>query len=144
MREASNFAPLAKKSKPLTDVAKMFDSLSKIAEEKPLDEFLDVLLDKTGYLKYMKDLGDEGIERLQNINELKSSMINYYKNAEEPSLSGFLEEVALYTDMDNLDEEADYVILMTMHAAKGLEFPNVFVRITSYNVCYTKLLRNQP
>lgn len=127
LREASNFAPLAKKSKPLTDVAKMFDSLSKIAEEKPLDEFLDVLLDKTGYLKYMKDLGDEGIERLQNINELKSSMINYYKNAEEPSLSGFLEEVALYTDMDNLDEEADYVILMTMHAAKGLEFPNVFV-----------------
>jgi len=127
LRESPNFAPLSKKSKQLTDVAKMFDSLTKIANEKPLDQLLDYLLEKTGYLKYMKELGDEGIGRLENINELKSSMISYTQQAEEPSLSGFLEEIALYTDIDSLNEDADYVVMMTMHGAKGLEFPNVFV-----------------
>ena len=127
LRESPNFAPLSKKSKQLTDVAKMFDSLTKIANEKSLDQLLDYLLEKTGYLKYMKELGDEGIGRLENINELKSSMISYTQQAEEPSLLGFLEEIALYTDIDSLNEDADYVIMMTMHGAKGLEFPNVFV-----------------
>ena len=71
--------------------------------------------------------GDEGLTRLENINELKSTMSSYEENAEEPSLSGFLEEISLYTDVDNLDSDADYVVLMTMHSAKGLEFPIVFV-----------------
>lgn len=127
LRDAENYAPLSKKAKSLVDVAEMFDYLTKIAEEKPLDELLDILVVKTGYAKYMKELGEEGVGRLENINELKSSMITYTENAEEPSLSGFLEEVALYNDIDNLDENADYVVMMTMHSAKGLEFPNVFV-----------------
>ena len=54
-------------------------------------------------------------------------MSSYEENADEPSLSGFLEEISLYTDVDNLDSDADYVVLMTMHSAKGLEFPIVFV-----------------
>ncbi len=127
LKQSSDYAPLSKKSKPLTEVAEMFGYLTKIAEEKPLDELLDVLLVKTGYGKMLKELGDEGQTRLENINELKSSMVNYMKEAEEPTLAGFLEEVALYTDIDNLDENADYVVMMTMHSAKGLEFPNVFI-----------------
>ena len=74
----------------------------------------------------MKSLGDEGITRLENINELKSTIISYMEDAEEPSLNGFLEEIALYTDIDKMDADADAVVMMTVHSAKGLEFTNVF------------------
>ena len=127
MREAASYPPLSKKSGPLIAIAKMFDKLAQAAQTSPLDELLDMVMEKTGYLEYMKSLGDEGITRMENINELKSTMVEYQKQAEEPSLSGFLEEISLYTEVDKLDENSDTVILMTMHSAKGLEFPQVFV-----------------
>lgn len=65
--------------------------------------------------------------RAQNIKELKSSIINYKGETDNPTLEGYLADVALYTDMDNYDDSADCVVMMTMHSAKGLEFPNVFV-----------------
>ena len=126
MRQSAELAPLSKKSSLLISTAEMFDELTQAAQELPLDELLDQLLDKSGYEYYMKTLGDEGVTRLENINELKTTMVNYSENSEEPSLSGFLEEISLYTDADNIDEDADCVLLMTMHAAKGLEFPVVF------------------
>ena len=127
MRDAASYPPLSKKSAPLVSMAKLFEKLSDVATVKPLDELLDLLLEKTGYLDYMKSLGDEGLTRIENINELKSTMLAYQKQAEEPSLSGFLEEISLYTDVDKLEENSDTVIMMTMHSAKGLEFPQVFV-----------------
>ncbi len=127
MRDSAQYAPLTKKLKPLSEVAQMFDDLMEFSAENSLEDLLDELVDKTGYYKYMKSLGDEGITRLENINELKSTMAKYEEEAEGPSLSGFLEEIALYTDIDTLDETEGYVALMTMHAAKGLEFPNVFI-----------------
>lgn len=65
--------------------------------------------------------------RAQNIKELKSSIINYKGETDNPTLEGYLADVALYTDMDNYDDSTDCVVMMTMHSAKGLEFPNVFV-----------------
>lgn len=127
MRNSAEYAPLSKKSRLLIEVAGIFDELTAFSEDNTLEDLLDLLLEKTGYLAYMKSLGDEGAMRLENINELKSTMVEYSKQAEEPSLSGFLEEIALFTDIDNLDENSDYVAMMTMHAAKGLEFPHVFV-----------------
>ncbi len=127
MRSCDEYPMLAKKSAPLKKAAAMFDSLIESAETKPLDEFFDELIDKTGYLEYMQSLGDEGITRLENINELKSTIIAYMNDAEEPSLNGFLEEIALYTDLDKMDANADAVTMMTVHSAKGLEFTNVFV-----------------
>ncbi len=127
MMNSADLAPLTKKSKQLKSVAEMFNYLTDIAETLSLEELLDELLDKSGYAKYLEQQGEEGVGRLENISELKSTMINYEENAEEPSLSGFLEEISLYTDIDKLDENADYVVMMTMHSAKGLEFPNVFV-----------------
>lgn len=127
MRDSEKLAPLSKRSKQLTSLAGIFDELSEIAENQPLSELLDELVAKTGYLDYLLTQGEEGQTRLENINELKSTMVSYTENAEEPTLSGFLEEIALYTDIDTLDENADYVAMMTMHAAKGLEFPTVFV-----------------
>ena len=127
MRNCDDYPVLAKKSAPLKKAAEMFDSLIESAETKPLDQFFDELLAKTGYLDYMKSLGDEGITRIENINELKSTVIAYMNDAEEPSLNGFLEEIALYTDLDKMAADEDAVTMMTVHSAKGLEFTNVFV-----------------
>lgn len=128
MRNCEDYPLLSKKTASLTKTAAMFDDLKEAAENKPLDEMLDYLLDKTGYAAYMRSLGDEGAARMENINELKSTMVEYMKNAgDDYSLSGFLEEVSLFTDIDKLDESSDAVTLMTIHSAKGLEFPNVFI-----------------
>lgn len=127
MQEADMLAPLVKRSKQLMPVGDMLSELTELSDTLPLGELLDKLLDMTGYKRYLEMQGDEGLTRLENINELKSTMSSYEENAEEPSLSGFLEEISLYTDVDNLDSDADYVVLMTMHSAKGLEFPIVFV-----------------
>ncbi|MDO5125653.1 MAG: 3'-5' exonuclease [Ruminococcus sp.] len=127
MNRSAELVPLAKRSKQLTALADMFYELTDLADELSLADLLDELLEKSGYEQYLRQQGDEGVMRLENINELKSAMANYEENAEEPSLSGFLEEISLYTDMDNFDDDGDYVVMMTMHSAKGLEFPTVFV-----------------
>jgi DNA helicase-2/ATP-dependent DNA helicase PcrA len=73
-------------------------------------------------------MGEDGANRLENINELKTSMIEYTnRNGENTSLSGFLEEISLYTDMDKFNDDDDKAVLMTIHSAKGLEFDNVFI-----------------
>lgn len=134
MEHSPEYVPLAKKSKALTEFAFMIDDLTDLADISTLPELLDAVVDKTGYGSYLLQQGLEGEARLENIEELKSTMAKYEEEAEEPSLEGFLEEVALYTDIDTLDENGDYVALMTMHAAKGLEFPVVFVAGLEDNV----------
>lgn len=129
MKNAESYPLLSKKASVLTKTADMFLGLKAAAEEMPLDEMLDLLLDKTGYKAYMKSLGEEGEGRLENIQELKSTMVEYMQSCgeEEYSLSEFLEEISLFTDIDKLDAEADAVPMMTIHSAKGLEFPIVFI-----------------
>lgn len=128
MRDSENYAPISKKNGILVKTAAMFAYLSDFAETHSLSELLDELLDKTGYANAMRAIGDEGIGRLENINELKTTMVQYTEeNGEEASLSGFLEEISLYTDLDKLNEEDNFVSMMTMHSAKGLEFPTVFI-----------------
>ncbi len=130
MKNSTEYPMLSKKASSLVKVAEMFEELRIISETKPLDELLDAILIKTGYKRYMDTLGDEGEGRMENINELKSNMVSYMESkpeGEEYSLSEFLEEISLYTDADRLDSSADAVSLMTMHSAKGLEFPVVFI-----------------
>lgn len=131
MRDSENYAPLSKKSAALTKLAATLDSLREASETKPLTELIDLLLDKTGYGTMLKNLGEEGETRLENINELKSTIAEYVEKTDEagdePTLSGFLEEISLYTDIDRVDMDADAVCLMTIHSAKGLEFPVVFI-----------------
>ncbi len=127
MKNADEYPVLSKKASVLKSTACMFEELKQAAEEKPLDEFFDIMLDKTGYLDYMQRLGDEGITRIENIGELKSTIKAYADESEEPSLNEFLEEISLYTDLDKMDADTDAVVLMTVHSAKGLEFNNVFV-----------------
>lgn len=126
MIDSDALAPLVRKSSKLKPLGELFRYFEDIAETLSMPELLDEILDKTGYKAMLEAEGSEGEPRLENIEELKSSMSEYEENAEEPSLSGYLEEIALYTDMDTYNENDDYVALMTIHAAKGLEFPCVF------------------
>lgn len=93
-----------------------------------VSELIKEIIDDTGYISELKaENTDEANERILNIEELISKAVDYQEKAGEPTLSGFLEEVALVADIDSLDENSDYVVLMTIHSAKGLEFPNVFL-----------------
>ena len=92
------------------------------------DELLDELLEKTGYVKALEEKNTtEDTARAENVRELKTSILTYMKESGDETLEGYLANVALYTDMDNYDADADAAVLMTMHSAKGLEFPSVFL-----------------
>ncbi len=127
MRNAASYPSLSRSSTKLTELAGIFDNLAVLSEAVPLPDLLDELMKLTGYETFLKMQGEEGQTRLENIEELKSSMLEYSKNAVEPTLQGFLEEIALYTDVDDMNSDEDKVTLMTVHSAKGLEFENVFV-----------------
>lgn len=104
----------------------MFGELISLVDEIPLDKLLDAVLEKTGYLDYLKTM-ENGETKLENVNELRTSVIQYMEQSSEPTLGGFLEETALYTEADGDDGSIDKVTLMTVHSAKGLEFDNVFI-----------------
>ena len=126
LKNCEEYAPLSKKVTALRSAYQMFEFLTEKSEELPLDEFLDVLLDKTGYLDSLKAL-ENAETKIENVQELRTSMAQYMEQAEEPTLGGFLEEVALYTEADRDDGSGDKVTLMTIHSAKGLEYDNIFV-----------------
>ncbi len=126
LKTCEEYAPLSKKTAALKKAYEMFDFLTERSEELPPDEFLDVLLDKTGYLSYLKTL-DNPETKIENVNELRSSIAQYMKESDEPTLNGFLEEVALFSEADRDDGSDDRVTLMTVHSAKGLEYDNVFI-----------------
>ncbi len=135
MANVDEYPLLSKRAASLKKLSTMFSSLMAESAETPLDEFLDLLLAKSGYKTYLESQGDEGITRLENIEELKSTMVHYMNdNPENYSLSGFLEEISLYTDVEKIDANADAVYLMTIHSAKGLEFDSVFIAGMEENV----------
>lgn len=127
MKTSDTYSVLAKKSKSLIEFVNMIEELSDMALTMDLEDVLDEVMDKTGYNLYLSAQGVEGRVRLENIEELKTNLVKYSQENEEPSLSGFLEEVSLFTDLDNMNNSDDKVTLMTLHAAKGLEFPVVFI-----------------
>ncbi len=96
--------------------------------EFPLTEIMDDIIDGTGYVEELRAEGtDEANGRIENIDELVSKLADYETGTEQPTLSGFLEEVALVADIDNYENGSDFVVLMTIHSAKGLEFPKVYL-----------------
>ena len=123
---ADEYIDLMKKSTVLKGFTDMIKSLAETAENFDAEEFFDELCEKTGYTEMLRAQGLEGETRLENVGELKTNLIKYQTEAENAELSGFLEEVALYTDLDRM-EESESVLMMTLHSAKGLEFENVFV-----------------
>ncbi len=123
---SDEYIDLVRRSAVLKGFTDTIKELADMAEDFEAGEFFDALCEKTGYTEMLRAQGLEGETRLENIGELKTNMMKYQEAAELPELTGFLEEVALYTDLDRM-EESDSVLMMTMHSAKGLEFENVFI-----------------
>ena len=124
--DAGSFPELKTAAGKLMKFLQLIMELRSMADTMPLEDFYDALLEKTGYVEALGD-SDEALARVDNIRELKSNIVDYTSRAQEPTLAGFLDEIALYTDLDSLNAGEDSVVMMTIHAAKGLEFPWVFV-----------------
>lgn len=106
----------------------MYRELCDLSVSEPLDQFVGDVIAKSGYEAMLKAMKEEGETRRENLGQLVSSIKTYAdQNGEDATLSGFLEEVALISDLDSYDNDADSVTMMTIHSAKGLEFPYVFV-----------------
>ena len=119
----------ATKIKGFTD---LIEKLRKIANEESVSALIEEILDQTDYVAELKAEGtDEAKARIENIDELLTKAVTYEKDAADegstPTLSGFLEDVALVADIDSYEESDNYVVLMTLHGAKGLEFPRVYM-----------------
>ena len=127
MENASQFMSLQKKSVLLMRVAAMFNELSADAEGRDISNLIEDITEQTGYLKMLQSEGDEGLTRLENIRELKSAAVKFREENEGSSLFDFLENVSLVSDTDDYESAEDKVVLMTIHAAKGLEFERVFL-----------------
>ncbi len=127
--DAGNYAPLQRSAEKLGKFVSMLEQCAALLDTLPLPEFYDKLVELTGYAAMLEEKGDvESRTRLENVRELRSSLVGYVENhPDDASLSGFLEEIALYTDIEQYDPDADAVVMMTMHAAKGLEFNHVFL-----------------
>ncbi len=124
-----SYAPLEKSAMKLLQFSAMLEGMAQLLDEgMSLPDFYDELLIRTGYVDMLnsKDT-EENKTRLENVRELKSSILAYVENAEVPTLAGFLEEIALYTDLEEYNTGDEAVVMMTMHSAKGLEFPHVFL-----------------
>lgn len=127
LQNVEQYPALSKKKTALKKFAELWEALITAEREQPLEQFLDTILEKTGYHGMLESMGEEGTFRLENIEELKTSILTYQNEAEEASLGGFLEEISLYTDVDKYEPDQDTVMLMTVHSSKGLEFRNVFL-----------------
>ena len=127
LSHADEYESLSRASKKLMEFTDMINSLKELVDTMPLDELFEKVLEKTEYIPYLRLDKEKGEERIENISELVTNLKTYESENEEATLSGFLEETALLTDLDNYDTEANSVVLMTIHSAKGLEFPVVFI-----------------
>lgn len=130
IKRADEFAALSRAAVRLRSFCDIIDELTEMSADISVSELLAEILEKTGYRQYLTESGEEPEkqeERLQNVAEFASTIAQYEQDAQEPSLSDFLEQTALVSDIDSLDESEDRVVLMTIHSAKGLEFNNVFL-----------------
>lgn len=124
-REIPGLGRAAGKIEPFVD---LIASLRELAALGGVSAVLEEVLEQTGYVRELEaEDTPEAQARIENIDELMNKAISYEQENEEPTLSGFLEEVALVADIDRLAEDQNYVVLMTLHSAKGLEFPNVYL-----------------
>ena len=129
IRNADLFPDLKSASVKLLKFADLIDGLRRQGAELALPEFYDVVCDQTGYVRALEEKNDmESRGRIENVQELKSNILGFLEqDPEDATLSGFLNEIALYTDLDSVEAGDDCVTMMTIHSAKGLEFPTVYV-----------------
>ena len=125
---AKEYPELSKQAAKLAKFTDLMESLREKAGTMELVEFYDEVVRASGYITALEAKNTvENRTRIENVQELKSSIQGYLENADSPSLAGFLDEVSLYTDLDNRNPDEPCVTMMTIHSSKGLEFKNVFL-----------------
>ena len=128
MEQAGEIMGLGKASVKIRPFVHLIQELRKRAAELSVAELIQEIIDEVGYKEYLQDNDDESAEdRMANVDELITKAVSYQNTHDEPGLTEFLSEVALVADIDNVDGDDDRVLLMTLHSAKGLEFPNVYL-----------------
>lgn len=128
LSNADQYASLGRAANKLKEFCTMINSLTELSETLSISDLLCEVLEKSGYrLSLMSDADPKNADRLQNVDEFVNTVKQYELENDEPSLSAFLEEIALVSDIDSMNETEDKVTLMTVHSAKGLEFENVFL-----------------
>lgn len=128
LREANQIMTIGKSASKLEPFVLMIQTFRSKLEFYKLEDLIKDIMETTGYVKNLQESEEEDAEdRIANIDELVSKIVAYEETAEEPSLSEFLEEVALVADIDKVGEDDNKVLLMTLHSAKGLEFPHVYL-----------------
>ena len=129
LRTADMIPGIGRGASKLESFMALMEHFKEQAKKLTISDLMQLVIDMTGYEEELKEEGQEEFEkRKENIDELMSKIVSYEESCEDyPTLSGFLEEVALVADIDSLDENSDYVVLMTLHSAKGLEFPEVYL-----------------
>ena len=128
LERAQEIPSLGRAVSKITPFVDLIHHFREVCANRGLACLLQEIIDATGYVEELKaENTEEARGRIDNIDELLSKVVSYEQEAEEPTLSGFLEEVALVADIDSLDEDGSYVVLMTLHSAKGLEFANVYL-----------------
>ncbi len=128
LRAASEIPSLGRASVKIEPFVTFIQAMRSKTDLLSVSEILQEIIDATGYVKELEaEDTEEARARIENIEELQGKALTYEENEKEPTLSGFLEEVALVADIDSLDADNDRVILMTLHSAKGLEFPQVYL-----------------
>lgn len=126
-KTADQYELLKRSANKLIEFCEMIDSFTSIAESSELSDILDAVLDKTRYVDSLRSEPEKFEDRVQNINELRANLVRYNSDNENAALNDYLEEIALLTDIDNYNSSDDAVVMMTLHSAKGLEFPVVFI-----------------
>ena len=124
---ASDYPMLSRAAAKLVDFTNLLNTLAEALEEKEIQDFFEDVINKTGYMQYLELDKETAEDRKANVMELLANLVRYMEENEEGTLTGFLEEVALMTDIDNYNADNESVVMMTLHSAKGLEFPYVFI-----------------
>ena len=125
---ADSFPELSRSAPRMREFTAMIKALRTFAENNTPDLLLEELWEKSGYLRMLEEKNTvEDTTRAENVQELKTSILTYMRESGDKTLAGYLADVALYTDLDNYDRDADCVVMMTIHSAKGLEFDTVFL-----------------
>ena len=128
LSRADRYPELKRAALKMKQFVFLMEELRAFSQVNPPDALYDELLEKTGYLRMLESSEeDKDQTRAENVKELKTSILGYVKESGDLTLDGYLANVALYTDLDSYDRDADSVVMMTMHSAKGLEFPTVYI-----------------
>ncbi len=127
LKNVDDYPALSRASAKIKIFCGIIDELTVLSEELSISELFEKVIELTGYIRALENEGEEGQDRIENVKEFASNIAQYELENDEPTLSDFLEELSLISDIDSFDADSDRVVLMTIHSAKGLEFKNVYL-----------------